>query len=531
MSVKSREPEWKDLPTTTLQVRHNTSPPGMMAEPAQDRAVLVVLSGGTQGSRHLLDKGEVVLGRATDADIQVDTDDASRYHARIFRRPDGEQVIEDRGSRNGTSVNNIPIKRHVLKPGDRIRLGNQAVFLFTRQSPLEDKFLDAQKLESIGRLAGGIAHDFNNLMASLLADIGYLKSVCDAKDPPPDAKECLDNMERAARRSVELTSQLLSFAQQVAVDIQRLDLSDLVQDVARFLGRTFGPNIEIRTEELRPGLHILGDRTQLRQLLVNLCLNARDAMPGGGTLTVRGEIAELSAAQAQDLPPLHPGPHVLLSVTDTGCGMDANTRSRIFEPFFTTREVGQGTGLGLAAVYGIVKKHNGQIHVESEPGQGATFHLWIPAHVSQERPRVSAPTAGALPQMIRETADDLRLMGDVLVAEDDLTLRKEISQWIQQMGHRVLVAKDGHEALMQLLEHRQTIQLVVLDMVMPRLSGKETFRRLRQLDPGVKVLMVSGYVDPGRVDELKQQGINEFLGKPFSEATLRDAVRRTMDST
>jgi len=507
---KDLEPEWDEIPRT--QVRRTTAPPSPLTEPTQDLPVLVVLSGGAQGYRHHLDQDEIVLGRSPDADIQIDSDDASRFHARIFKQ-NGEVLIEDQGSCNGTSVNNLPIKRQVLMPGDRVRLGNSAVFLFTRQSPLEDKFLEAQKLESIGRLAGGIAHDFNNLMASLLADIDYLKR--QQVSPPAETQECLENMDRAARRSVELTGQLLSFTQQGAYLSQVVDVADLVEEVAAFLRHSLSPGITIRTK-IEPGLEVVGDRPQLRQMLANLCLNARDAMPEGGQLEIR---AKLCPTGSESLP------HVQLCVTDTGCGMDASTQSRIFEPYFTTKEVGQGSGLGLAAVYGIVKKHNGKIEVQSTPSRGTSFTLWFAARCPQRVRKVEGGTIAAVPRVACETP----LSGDIIVAEDDVALRKDVSAWLAEMGHRVLPARDGHEALMQYLEHRKSVRLVVLDMVMPRLGGKETFRRLRQLDPLLKIMVISGYIDQAAADDLLRDGVSGFLSKPFDAHMLREAIRRALD--
>ena len=493
--------------------RRDTAPLGVMASIDNERPVLVVLAGGTQGRRYPLDrKEEILLGRSPDADIMVDTADASRIHARIYRRLDGELVIEDRGSRNGTSVNNVPVRLHVLRPGDRIRLGNEAVFLFTRQSPVEDKFLEAQKMESVGRLAGGIAHDFNNLMAALLTDLDYLKAVCGDRE---DATNCLANMEKAATRAAELTGQLLSFAQQMPLESQSVDVSALVGEVGELARRTFDPAVTIRTL-VEPGLWVLGDRTQLRQMMVNLCLNAQDAMmPGGGELEVQAELRQLTRVETDALPPLVPGPHLQLTVRDSGHGMDEETLRSAFEPFFTTKDVGEGTGLGLAAVYGIVKKHGGQVELESTPGGGTVVTIWLSACTPRKSQDHEAPTEVSLPA----------IGGTVLIADPGSEEREQLRAWIEELGYRALTAKDGQEVLRQFVEHRSTICLVMLDPMLPRLSGMEAFRRLKRLDPGVKVVLLAG-LEAASVDDLSTEGLSAVLRKPFNADLLRRVVER-----
>jgi signal transduction histidine kinase len=493
-------------------MRRDTAPLGVMAPIENERPVLVVLAGGAQGRRYLLDrKEEILIGRSPDADIVIDTADASRIHARIYLRLDGELVIEDRGSRNGTSVNNVPIRLHVLHPGDRIRLGNEAVFLFTRQSPVEDKFLEAQKMESVGRLAGGIAHDFNNLMAALLADVEYLKTLCDGRE---DAIDCLANMEKAASRAAELTNQLLSFAQQVPFDSQAIEMSELVKDIGELVRRTFDPNITTRTL-VEPELRVLGDRAQLRQMLINLCLNAQDAMPEGGELEIQAELRQLTRVETDALPPLVPGPHVQLTVRDSGCGMDEDALSSAFEPFFTTKDVGEGTGLGLAAVYGIIKKHGGQVELESAPGSGTVATIWLSAYNPKKTHDHKAPTDGAAPA----------ISGTVLIAVPSSKEREQLTAWVEGLGYRALVAQDGQEALRQFVEHRPTIRLVMLDSVLPKLSGKEVFHRLRRLDPDVRVVFLAG-LELGSVDNLTCDGVEAVLRKPFNADLLRRVVER-----
>lgn len=376
MASSGYDDQWESVPTGIIDEEDLPTRP--TSDLPQDVPFLVVLTGDSPGHQYPVDK-QVVIGRSTQATIQLSTENVSRLHARITHDKSGEYVIEDLGSRNGTQVNDMQIERHTLQEGDRIQIGGGTIFRFTHRSPLEEKFLQAQKLESIGRLAGGIAHDFNNLMASLLADIRYLQGLAAQGNLPADeALECLSTMEQAARRSVELTRQLLGFAQGGKYASTAVNLSALIEVVLEFLGRAFGHDIQVETQ-LEANLVVRGDRAQLQQVLINICLNARDAMPDGGKLTICGSTTHLDGARAVNMSPLAAGHHVLVTIQDSGTGMDEPTRKRAFEPYFTTKDVGKGSGLGLAAAYGIVNNHGGLLQLDSQLDQGTTVRIYLPA--------------------------------------------------------------------------------------------------------------------------------------------------------
>jgi signal transduction histidine kinase/ActR/RegA family two-component response regulator len=482
------------------------------AQPLQQSGVLLALSGTEVGSRFNLG-AETVLGRHSDATIQVTTEDVSRHHARITRGADGDYVVEDLESDNGTWVNGTRVLQQVLRFGDTLQLGATTAFLFTHSSPLEEQLLQEQRLESIGLLAGGVAHEFNNLMAAVLADLQYLREhLQQGMHTPDSALKTLGNAELAAHRVASLTLQLQGFARRGKLESRPVDLSRLVEDVRPLVARALGADITLRVE-MPPNLVVLGDPALLHQALMNLCLNARDAMPEGGALSIRGSLVDLDEQQVSQLSPLKAGKHVLITVQDTGVGMDAETSGKIFEPFFTTKGPDLGTGLGLAAVHGVVKSHGGHIRVESEPGWGTSFQILLPAAKlvradESEKRTVSVPA-------VQRT---------VLLVEDVDAERRGLAQLITQLGYRVLPVADGREAIRVFNDQRAFICLVVLDLVLPGLGGRDTFRWLRKIDGQVKVLLISGYVSAERAQDLILEGAVGFLTKPLEKETLSHAI-------
>jgi len=383
----------------------------------------------------------------------------------------------------------------------------------TERKRLEEQLRRAQKLEAIGTLAGGIAHDFNNILSGILGYASFIEQQLSPTDPlRPDVETII----RSAQRAADLTRQLLTFARGGRLEVQSVDLNEIVEEVVRLLSRTIDRAIAIETHltpELRP---VDGDPAQLQQMLLNLCLNARDAMPQGGRLTIETANVSLSPIESSLYLDLEAGDYVVLTVTDTGVGMDKATQERIFEPFFTTKE--HGRGLGLAMVHSIVRGHGGAIHVYSELGQGTTIKVYLPA--GERRPRrLAEPT----PEVRGGTET-------VLVVDDEEVVRHLLKRILQRGGYTVLQAQDGLEALEIYRKQGEEIDLVILDMIMPRLGGKATLKRLRELDPGVKVLFSSGYSEEDQAREVRRMKVQGFLQKPYDVLAVLRQVREALDS-
>jgi PAS domain S-box-containing protein len=386
----------------------------------------------------------------------------------------------------------------------------------TDRKRLEAQLLQAQKMEAIGRLAGGVAHDFNNMLTAILGFSELLLRTQPRDDP---GREYVEEIYRAGERAATLTRQLLAFSRKQVLLPRVLDLNAVVLNMDRMLRRVLGEDITLETDldpELRP---IKADPGQVEQVLLNLAVNARDAMPQGGRIRIVTANAELSEAEARAHPEVQPGPYVLLAVTDTGCGMDEATQARIFEPFFTTKEPGKGTGLGLAMVYGIVKQSGGHISVRSAPGEGSTFEVYLPC-VAAASPPADAPPAGPPP----------RGTETVLLVEDEEAVRTLACQTLEQNGYTVLVAPDGTRAVQLAQQYAGPIHLLVTDVVMPSLGGRELANHLTATRSGLRVLYISGYAD----DAIFRHGLLSpgvaFLQKPFSPDALALKVREVLDA-
>ena len=377
----------------------------------------------------------------------------------------------------------------------------------TERTRLETQLRQAQKMDAVGKLAGGVAHDFNNLLTIIN---GYSDLVLASLPAGDGIREMVGQMKEAGERAAALTRQLLTFSRQQVVTPQVLDLNAIVTDVSKLLRRLIGEDIELVTI-LSPSLgRVRADRGQIEQVLLNLAVNARDAMPEGGKLTVETSNAEVDANNA-------PGPCIMLAVSDTGCGMDEATRSRVFEPFFTTKVTGKGTGLGLATVYGIVQQANGSIHVSSEPGTGSSFRVYLPRVQDEAEQRESEAVPGGW--FGTET---------VLLVEDEAGVRSLARAVLLKHGYRVLEAEDAQSALALAERHTEPIHLLLTDVVMPGMSGRELADRLVKLRPETKVLFMSGYTD----DNFVRRGIptaeSAFLQKPFTMQTLTRTIREVL---
>jgi PAS domain S-box-containing protein len=384
----------------------------------------------------------------------------------------------------------------------------------TEKKALEAQLAQAQKMETVGRLAGGVAHDFNNILGVIT---GYCE-LLQRRLPGGGDREKVSEIARAADRAASLTRQLLAFSRRQVLAPRQLDLDASVSDMERMLKRLIGEDIELIVRRGHTRGAVMADPTQLEQVLMNLVVNARDAMPRGGRVVIETADVDLDATSAKQLGDLAPGPYVTLSVRDDGTGMDADTLRQLFEPFFTTKEQGRGTGLGLSTVYGIVKQSGGHVAVESELGRGSTFTVYLP--------RVERDAAGvdAAPTVYRSTSG----RGTVLLAEDEPALRGLIAEMLDASGFSVLVSSDSREALHLAEHHGGEIDLLLSDVVMPGLSGPDLAGRVRELRPRTRVVFISGYSD----EALSHHGVLDpgvvLIEKPFTGARLAQCLTEVM---
>jgi signal transduction histidine kinase/CheY-like chemotaxis protein len=385
----------------------------------------------------------------------------------------------------------------------------------TERRTLEAQYQQAQKMEAIGRLAGGVAHDFNNLLTAIL---GYCELLLTDLDPGDPRRADIAEIQKAGTSAAALTRQLLAFSRKQIIEPTLLDLNQVVADLRAMLGRLIGEDVKVMLA-LRPELaRVKADRAQVEQIVVNLAVNARDAMPRGGTLTIETANVELDENYATAHFSVTPGHYVALTVTDTGTGITPEVQARLFEPFFTTKEPGKGTGLGLATVHGIVMRSGGSVNVYSEVGRGTSFKVYFPRADAAEMvveapPRVSRPRSGAQ---------------TVLVVEDAEGLRALARRLLQRQGYTVLVAANAEEAL-RLFEQNASIDLLLTDVVMPGASGPELSRRLVERRPELKVVYMSGYTEETIVQhQVLNPGI-AFLHKPFTSETLGRKIREVLD--
>jgi two-component system, cell cycle sensor histidine kinase and response regulator CckA len=394
-------------------------------------------------------------------------------------------------------------------------LGGMAVDI-TERRQLEQQLRQAQKMEAIGNLAGGVAHDFNNIVTIIT---GYSDMLLSRIGPEGPMRRELEQIKKAGDRAHSLTRQLLAFSRRQMLQPKVLDLNAVVTNLEPMLQRLIGENIDL-VIELKPELgQVKADPGQVEQVIMNLAINGRDAMPQGGKLLLETDNAELDEAYARRHLPMPPGSYVHLAVSDTGHGMDAATQARIFEPFFTTKEQGKGTGLGLSTVYGIVKQSGGYIWVSSERGQGTTFKIYLP--------RVVAPADSVPPDTHWSSLP--QGMETVLLVEDEPEVRWLVRDMLRHLGYTVLEARHGIEAQVQSIQHPGPIHLLITDVVMPQMSGRQIAERLTPEHPETKVLYMSGYTDDAVVRHGVLAAHMAFLQKPFSPEALALKVREVLD--
>jgi len=443
--------------------------------------------------------------------------------ARYKTSAERERFIEK--IRKDGKVNYYPLEVQT-KTGRRINIVISAtldhevmsgmVLDITEQKKLEEQLRQAQKMQAIGTLAGGVAHDFNNILTAIIG-YGHLTLIKMAQDDPHRLN--IESILEAADRAAHLTQELLLFSRKQISELKPIDLNKVVGQVEKFLKRVIGEDIACKKTLTNHPLTVFADSHQLEQVLMNLATNAHDAMPGGGTFTVTTEAVALQ----EDFIAAHGygkrGDYAMITVSDTGKGMDEETRKRIFEPFFTTKEVGKGTGLGLAVVYGIIKQHEGFINVYSEPGKGSTFRIYLPTTASAAGEEVAA----------RQEEAPARGTETVLLAEDDETLRKLTLTVLTEFGYTVIEAVDGEDAVRKFMENKESIHILLFDLVMPKMNGKEAYDEIRKIQPEMKVIFASGYAPDIIRQKMSLEEGAHLLYKPMSPMELLRKVRSVLD--
>jgi signal transduction histidine kinase len=422
----------------------------------------------------------------------------------INKRKDGKLYTEDATispvcDTAGRVVNFVAVKRDI-----------------SEHLQLEAQFFQAQKMELVGRLAGGVAHDYNNMLSVIL---GYTELAMAKVKPADPVRDDLQQVLKAAKRSTSITHQLLAFARKQTIAPQVLDLNETVEGMLKMLRRLIGEDIDLAWLPETDLWPVKMDPTQVDQILANLCVNARDAIAGVGKITIETKNGAFDDSYCADHAGFVPGEFVLLAVSDDGCGMDKETQGKIFEPFFTTKAVGRGTGLGLATVYGIVKQNEGFIYVYSEPGKGTTFKIYLPRYTGQASVK-KTESAAEIPRGRGET---------VLVVEDEISILQLANRILDGLGYNVLTAKTPGEAKGLAEEHAGELHLLITDMVMPEMDGRDLAEQLRAFYSDIKILFMSGYT----ADVIAHRGILKesvhFIQKPFSRRDLAIKVREVLD--
>ncbi|MEW6067253.1 MAG: ATP-binding protein [Nitrospirota bacterium] len=385
----------------------------------------------------------------------------------------------------------------------------------TERKKLEAQLLQAQKMEAMGTLAGGIAHDFNNILTAIIS-YGNILLMKMKRDEP--LRNYIERILNSSEKATSLVQSLLAFSRKQITILKPLDVNAVIKNIESLLSRIIGEDITLRISLAVGDLTAMADSSQMEQILMNLATNARDAMPEGGIFEIGTEVVEIN----REFTIAHgfgsPGKYALISVSDTGTGIDEKTKEKIFDPFFTTKEVGKGTGLGLAIVYGIIKQHNGYINCYSEQGRGTTFKIYLPLIKSKMEKKEDASVS------FFKGGEET-----ILVAEDDVEVRNTVTELLKEYGYKVIEAVDGKDAIDKFNDNRDKIQMLLLDVIMPKKNGKEVYEAIKKIKPDIKVIFMSGYV----ADIIHKKGIIEdgldFILKPFSPSTVLTKVREVLD--
>lgn len=421
----------------------------------------------------------------------------------ILRKKNGEHIIVQ-----------LNVKAQKNKDGS-LKFIRGIIRDITDKKKLEQQLLHSQKLEAIGQLAGGVAHDFNNILTAVIGYANLLKMKLREDDP---SHAYVDAVLSTAERGASLTQSLLTFGRKQSVELRPVDLNSVIERICKLLIRLIGEDIELKTILANNEITVMADSLQLEQVLMNLATNARDAMPNGGLLTIETQEIELGSDLIKHHSYMKSGRYALVSFTDIGMGMDETTKTKIFEPFFTTKEVGKGTGLGLSIVYGIIKQHQGYINVYSEKEKGTTFKIYLPlaqtGKIDETQPE-NLKVSGMLNEVI-------------LLGEDDKMVRKIIKTMLEEFGYKVIEASNGEEALNKFTENKDIVSLLLLDLIMPKKSGKEVFDEIKKIKPDIKVIFTSGY----SADLINKEGITKdrcsFIPKPVSPTELLKLVEEVL---
>ncbi|MBW2566036.1 MAG: PAS domain S-box protein [Deltaproteobacteria bacterium] len=444
-------------------------------------------------------------------EIYVNPDDRPRFQKKIESKGSVTDYEVKFRKKDKTEMDCL-LTASVRHAKDGSVLGYQGIIRdITERKRLEAQLQQAQKMEAIGTLAGGIAHDFNNLLMGIQGNVSLLLTHMDAKDPH---YERLKNTEKQIQSGAKLTSHLLGYARKGRYEVKPLDLNDLVGETSETFGRT-KREIAIHREFAGDLFAVEADAGQIEQVLWNLFVNAADAMPGGGDLILRTKNVTHKDIKSK-LYDTEPGNYVSLTVTDTGAGMDKKIMGRIFDPFFTTKERGRGTGLGLASAYGIIKGHDGYIHVTSREGHGASFSIYLPASEKTVR------------EALRHADGLIAGTETVLFVDDEEAIRDVGEELLQAMGYSVLLARDGKEAVELYEKNGDNIDIVLLDIVMPHMGGSEVYEKMKGINPNIKVLLLSGYSIDGEATDILDRGCDGFIQKPFTMKELSGKIREIM---
>jgi PAS domain S-box-containing protein len=465
---------------------------------------------------------ETLVGK-TDADFNPNVDEIAhflRYDRDVMSSGQPRIIAEEPVTNPATGdtrwFQTIKVPLRSLQEGTATLLGVSTEI--TERKRLEEQLLQSQKMEAVGQLAGGVAHDFNNILTAI---VGYTDLLAAELEGNARQLEDLEEIRKAARRAAALTRQLLAFSRKQVLEPRIIDVNSVVLNLDKMLRSLISENIELKTDLADNLAAARADPNQIEQVIMNLAINARDAMPDGGTVTIETRNTTLDEAYAAQHVSVIPGEYVMLAVTDTGCGMDEKTKSRIFEPFFTTKPAGRGTGLGLSTVYGIVKQTGGNIWLYSEPGKGTTFKIYLPA-------------IAALPEDIGKVAPAEAARpgrGTVLVVEDDDQLRRLTHRALAGQGYTVLEADRGSTALDIARRHKGQIDLLLTDVIMPDTNGRKLAETIQAARPGLRVLYMSGYPDGAIASHgMLEPGV-AYLAKPFTTEAITRRVREVLEAS
>jgi len=411
---------------------------------------------------------------------------------------------------------NMDLSSALIKDDRGNHIGGVSVIRdITEKKSLERQLLQAQKMETIGTLAGGIAHDFNNILGGILGYASFIKTLVKGED---QIYKYVDTIENSAVRAADLTSQLLSFSRGGKYESKAIDINKKIEETLRILYSSIDKSISIWTRLSPKPLSVEGDANQIQQVFLNLFVNARDAMPGRGTLQVETKRVNLDEAFCKTHLGARPGQYVYIAISDKGIGMNRETLDRIFEPFFSTKGQGEGTGLGLSVVYGIIKNHGGYINVYSEVGKGSIFKIYLPA------------SSKPVQEEVEETEiNNVKGEESILVIDDEEVIRDLVKEGLEDFGYTVLTAEDGYAGVDIYKERKEEIALVILDLILPKMSGKITYEKLKEINPEITILLSSGYSQKGQAQELLDQGVQRFIQKPFRLKELAREIRVLLD--